>query len=250
MVQDRTEPAENTGMRKFLFASAIFLAVMSGWVFGRKSERDRFIAEAAASPLPTAPVPASARGCSIWFIGSSSIANWDTMPQDMAPWEARNRGIGGATMREITQRFKNEPDSVKPAAIVFYAGENDIAFGGSVDRTMADLEAFIAAKRARYGQLRVLILSVKPSPTRWDEHQSQIEYNRRAQAFATDQPDLEFLDIASMLLVRDRPGPYYRDDGIHLNAEGYRLWAHAIDRALPALVPDAAQRCAVPVKQG
>lgn len=249
-MQGKTAASDGSVLRKGMFALAIFLAVMTGWIFGQNSERSRFIAEAAASPLPTAPVPASSRGCSIWFIGSSSIANWRTMPEDMAPWEARNRGIGGATMKEITQRFKNEPDSVKPAAIVFYAGENDIAFGGTTDHAMDDLKAFIAAKRARYGSLMMLIVSLKPSPTRWDERPLQVEFNRRAQALAANQPDLAFLDIATSLLVQGRPGPYYRDDGIHLNADGYRLWARAIDGALPRILPEAAKRCAVPVKQG
>jgi lysophospholipase L1-like esterase len=246
MSRETAGQVDSDGRRKLLFALTIFVAVLTGWMFGRNAERERFFAEAAASPLPTAPVPLSRPGCSIWFIGSSSIANWRTMPEDMAPWEARNRGIGGATMREITQRFQNEPDGAKPAAIVYYAGENDIAFGGTTDRAITDLQAFVAAKRKRYGAMKVLILSLKPSPTRWDERPLQIEFNKRSQALVASQPDLAFLDIEKLLLVGGRPGPYYRDDGIHLNADGYRVWARAIDGALPKLLPDAVNRCAIP----
>ncbi len=234
---------DRSGRQKLLFALAIAVAVMTGWMFGRNAERERFFAEAAASPLPTAPVPASGRGCTIWFIGSSSIAHWKSMPEDMAPWEARNRGIGGATMREITQRFKNEPVGARPAAIVYYAGENDIAFGGSADRAFADLKAFIAAKRLRYGDMKLAIVSLKPSPTRWTERPAQIEFNRLARALAARQPDLAFIDIQPLLLTNGRPGPYYRDDGIHLNDAGYLRWARAIGGALPQMLPDAAQRC-------
>jgi lysophospholipase L1-like esterase len=232
-----------------LFALAIFVAVMTGWMFGRNNERDRWAAAAAASPLPTAPVPASSRGCSIWFIGSSTIANWRSMPEDMAPWEARNRGIGGATMREITRRFLNEPDGVRPAAIVYYAGENDIAFGASADRAIADLKAFIAAKRERYGDLKLLIVSLKPSPTRWDERPAQIAFNRAASAMAATTPDLAFLDIDPLLLIGGRPGPYYRDDGIHLNDAGYLKWAKALANTMPILLPDAAKHCIVPPRE-
>lgn len=240
---------DRDGRRKLLFALTIFVAVLTGWMFGRNAERERFVAEAAAAPLPTAPVPASTRGCLIWFIGSSSIANWRSMSDDMTPWEARNRGIGGATMREITQRFNNEPDGQKPAAIVFYAGENDIAFGGSTEQAIKDLNAFIAAKRARYGNLKMLIVSLKPSPTRWDKRPQQIEFNRRASALAAQQPDLAFLDIQPLLLINGRPGPYYRDDGIHLNDAGYLKWARAIANAMPALLPDDSKRCTMPPRQ-
>ncbi|ODP36213.1 GDSL-type esterase/lipase family protein [Sphingomonas turrisvirgatae] len=241
--------AEGGVRRKLLFALAIFVAVLTGWMFGRNAERERLFAEAAASPLPTAPVPASLRGCSIWFIGSSSIANWHSMPEDMAPWEARNRGIGGATMREITHRFKNEPDGVPPAAIVYYAGENDIAFGGTADHAIADLQAFIAAKRARYGQMKMMIVSLKPSPTRWDDRPKQLDFNRRASAIATGQADLAFLDIEASLLIAGRPGPYFREDGIHLNDAGYRKWPQAIAGAMPIILPDQARRCNAPPRQ-
>lgn len=233
-----------TGPQKLIFALTIFVAVLTSWSMGRTSERDRIIAEAAASPLPTAPIPASDRGCAIWFVGSSTVALWSDIATDMAPWEARNRGIGGATMRELTQRFANEPTTGRaPAAIVYYAGENDIAFGGNADRAVADLQAFIAAKRNQYGDLKLLVISLKPTPTRWGDRPEQLAFNARARAIAGGAADLAYLEIGPQLLIDGRPGPYYREDGIHLNEVGYRRWSGAIAGALPRLLPTAAARC-------
>ncbi len=232
--------------RKFLFALAIFVAVLTGWMFGRNAERKNSLAEAAATPLPTAPVPASVPGCSIWFIGSSSIANWTTMSADLSPWEARNRGMGGATMEEITRRFRNEPSGATPGAIVYYAGENDIAFGNTPSQALDKLKSFIAAKRGRYGDMKMLILALKPSPTRWDQRPQQIEFDRRVRALVANQRDLSFLDMSQSLIVDGRPGLYYREDGIHLNKDGYRVWARMISQTLPTLIPEAAKQCALP----
>ena len=46
--------------------------------------------------------------------------------------------------------------------------------------------------------------------------------------------DIGFVDVAPSLLIGGRPGPYYVEDGIHLNEAGYRTWGGAVRRALDA----------------
>ncbi|WP_315762811.1 GDSL-type esterase/lipase family protein [Sphingomonas sp. Y38-1Y] len=228
---------------KIIIALAFFLAVMTGWLFGRLDENHRIADAISGTPLPTAPVPARSKDCLIWFIGSSSIANWRSMAEDMAPWEARNRGIGGATMSEITDRLIAEPPGMPPAGIVYYAGENDLAFKRDVDSAFRDFERFVAAKRARYGATQMLVLSLKASPTRWRDLGLQQDFNRRIKAFAARQSDLVYLDLASQLMADGRPGPYFTDDGIHLNKAGYQIWSASIGKVLPEVLAHHGERC-------
>lgn len=249
-MEESTASARGSEPRKMLVALAVFAAIVSCWIAFRQVSFAREQARVAASPLPTTG-PDAERGCTLWFIGSSSMHNWQTLAQDMAPWTARNRGIAGATMDEITHRFGNEPKGEAPQAIVYYAGENDIAFGGTADQAFAGLESFIAAKRKRMGAVPMFVLSLKPSPTRWSDRPAQIAYNRAAERLADRSDDLTFVDIVPRLLVNGQPGPFYIEDGIHMNPAGYVRWAEAVGEALPNELPDdLVKRCSHPGTTG
>lgn len=224
-------------------AFATFAAIVGGWTTSQQAGTAREAARVAASPLPTTG-PDVEHGCTLWFVGSSSMHNWQTLARDMAPWTARNRGIAGATMDEITRRFGNEPRGEPPRAIVYYAGENDIAFGGTAEESVAGLKGFIAAKRKRMGQVPMFVLSLKPSPTRWGDRPAQQAYNREVRRIAEAAADITYVDIVPRLLVNGQPGAFYIDDGIHMNAAGYVQWAQAVSAALPDALPrDLVRRC-------
>jgi lysophospholipase L1-like esterase len=216
---------------KSLIGIAIFIAILGGWLsfvhVGNVRE--------ARSPLPEAG--GNRQACMIWFVGSSSMHNWTSLERDMMPWDARNRGIGGATMDEITMRFGNDAPGPVPRAIIYYAGENDIAFGTTAQQAIVKLGAFIEAKRRRMGRVPLLVISLKPSPTRWGQRPQQDAYNIAARRLADAQDDVDFVDIVPSLLIRGQPGPFYVEDGIHMNAAGYALWAAVIRAALPQALP-------------
>ena len=89
--------------------------------------------------------------CAVWFVGSSSMSRWATLQQDMAPWVTHNRSISGGTLVEISRRFANEQTPQRPRAIVFYAGENDLAFGVPAPTVGAEFRTFMQRKTAALG---------------------------------------------------------------------------------------------------
>ncbi|MBC9031277.1 lysophospholipase [Sphingomonas sp. JC676] len=227
---------------KLLVGIAVFVAVFGGWLAFLYASSVREADRIAHSPLPE--TSGSRQACMIWFVGSSSMHNWKTLDRDMAPWDARNRGIGGATMDEITMRFGNDEPGPAPRAIIYYAGENDIAFGIPAGEAIDKLGKFIEAKRRRLGNVPLLVISLKPSPTRWNFRTAQQEFNAAAHRIADDQDDVDYIDIVPKLLINGRPGPFYVKDGIHMNAAGYALWATAIRAELPHAVPiETLRRC-------
>jgi lysophospholipase L1-like esterase len=216
---------------KCALALAVFTTIFGGWQW-----------VLARQPLPGASNREGA--CVLWFVGSSTMSRWSSLQADLQPWIALNRGMGGATMAEINLHIAHDQAKQAPQAIVYYAGENDLAFGRSVDETLADLREFLAIKSRLFGQTPVFVISLKPSPTRWDRRDQQDQYNMAARAIAKQRPDVAYVDIVPLLIEGGRPGPFYNEDGLHLNGEGYRRWTAALRRALDESLPrNVLQRC-------
>ncbi|MBB4617470.1 GDSL-type esterase/lipase family protein [Sphingomonas abaci] len=214
-------------------AAAVFGAIVGGHVAIAQ-------VQAARAPLPGAGEPTGA--CSLWFIGSSTVYKWSTLARDMEPWQAHNRGIDGALIPRIVQALRHEPPGPAPAGIVYYSGENDIARGASAEQTLSDFRDFLAAKTARYGALPVVVLALKPSPTRWSNRPTQTRFNADLRRLAATRHDLHYLDLRPLLLVDGRPGPFYVEDGVHLNAEGYARWSARLRPALAHMLSPARVR--------
>lgn len=210
-------------------AAAVSAAILGGWTLVRGRD-----AAFAVADLPDDTAPGS---CAVWFIGSSSIHRWTTLGADMRPWTAHNRGVDGATIREVTTRFLHAPPVERPQAIVFYGGDNDIAYGETAAAAIADLRLFLSAEARRMGDLPVFLLSLKPSPARWNLLAEQTAYNAAARSIAAASPTIGFIDIAPRMLRAGRPGPYYVADGTHMNAAGYAIWTDAVRRALARRLP-------------
>jgi lysophospholipase L1-like esterase len=216
---------------KCTLALAVFSIIFGGWIFAKARE-----------PLPGASDREGA--CVLWFVGSSSMSRWNTLQQDLQPWIAQNRGIGGATMSEINLHFEHDQAKHRPQAIIYYAGDNDLAFGRTVDETIADLREFLAIKSRLFGQTPVFIISLKPSPTRWDRRAQQGEFNAAARAMADKQADVAYVDTVPLLLEQGRPGPFFNEDGLHLNDEGYRRWKVALRHSMSEAMPiDVLKKC-------
>ncbi|TCQ00073.1 lysophospholipase L1-like esterase [Sphingomonas sp. PP-F2F-A104-K0414] len=232
-----TRPASRWAeLGKLSVAASVFAVVFGGGVLVMQS---RAAMRAASATLPGGG-PAS--GCALWFIGSSTIHKWSTLATDMAPLDARNRGVDGATMPELLQMIRNEPRGTPPRAIVFYAGENDIAKGASAADDIANLRTFLKLKSARWGNLPVVIVSLKPTPTRWGNLPEQTAFNTAARAIALRTPGATFVNIVPLFLVNHRPGAFYVDDGIHLNAAGYGRLTSAIQPTLKTIIRHAPAR--------
>lgn len=225
-------------MFKAALALAVFSALVGGWWLFQFRQAEAF---ARSLPLPN---HVRQDGCAIWFVGSSSMSRWETLQRDMEPWTAHNRAIPGATLEEISTRFFNERNPQVPEAIVFYAGENDIAFGNSAQTVAAQFASFMQGKTARMGQVPVYFMTVKPSPTRWDDRGTQAAYVAAVRRLAAGRKDLVVVDTASRFLIGGRPGPFYKDDGIHLNDQGYRIWSSRLRDTLGATMPASlVRRC-------
>jgi hypothetical protein len=199
------------------------------------AEVDRF-SEADRTMLP-AP-------CQVLFLGSSSIANWhDTLAADMAPMPVINRGIGDAQIEFENHWFDRIVAPYRPRAIVFYAGENDLNYGKSVDRVVADFDTFMDMKQKALGPTPVYFISIKPSKKRYAQFPLQSEVNDAIRRRAAERNDLAFIDVVPLMLNGGKPKEIFIADGLHMNREGYELWTQAVRAALLPNTEAEAKAC-------
>lgn len=188
------------------------------------AEVQRFIVSDQASP------PAS---CQVLFVGSSSIVNWkETLAADMAPMPVINRGFGGSHIEYVNKWFDQLVAPYHPRAIVFYAGENDIDAGKSVERVVADFDEFMTRKTRALGKTPVYFISLKPSKSRWAQFALQNQVNRSIRARAHKRSDLRYLDVVSPMLENGKPRDIFVGDNLHMSAAGYAIWTRVVREAL------------------
>jgi lysophospholipase L1-like esterase len=151
---------------------------------------------------------------------------------------ALNRGIEGATFDDIIPGFETiQPSEGRPTAIILYAGENDIARGIDVSTVVQQLKAFVAIRDRILKDVPIFILSAKPSPGRREYLAQQSRYNEEVKILAAKFPDIHYVDVTSPLLIDGKMGPNYQSDDIHMNDNGYQIWATVLRQRLDEVLP-------------
>lgn len=171
-----------------------------------------------------------AKGC-ILFVGSSSIRIWQSVAADFPDYCVLNRGFGGSMMSDANYYFDDIVAPYQPQIIVLYEGDNDLASHKSADRIMSDFEVFLGKVKNQIGNIPVLYVAAKPSPSRWELREKYAELNQKIHAYCDDHKNLEYIDIVKpMLGDNGRPKPeIFRSDSLHMNPGGYKIWTAVID---------------------
>lgn len=172
----------------------------------------------------------------VLFMGSSSFRLWDSIAEDMAPVPVVRRAFGGAKYRDLAIYA---PECVRGLkfgrAMIFLA--NDIR--GKEDDNDPDTVArfariVIAALRREQPEVKIYLVAVTPTESRWEYWPLIQQVNQRLQAIAESEPNVMFVSTASAYLNADgKPrAELFKDDRLHLNADGYRIWAAMLKDAL------------------
>ena len=174
----------------------------------------------------------------IVFVGSSSIVRWD-VEASFPGLRCINRGFGGSYMEDAARYADRIVVPYRPRIVVVYAGDNDIAHGRTPGQVATAARALVADLRTKLPETRLVLISIKPSPRRWHLFAKMQEANRGLAAIAQDDPQVRFLDVATAMLGPDgKPrAELYVDDGLHLTAAGYGLWASMLRPELEAVPP-------------
>lgn len=177
----------------------------------------------------------------VLFLGSSSIRFWITSAQDFPELTVLNRGFGGSQVADSVRYADRIVIPYRPRMIVFYAGTNDIDAGKSPAQVTKDFSEFVVKVHTSLPDTRIVYISINPSVLRIKEAPDVRETNRLiadyVRANNSKTLKLSFIDTYSKLLGPDgQPrAEILRPDGLHLNTEGYRLWAAILHPQILAL---------------
>lgn len=183
--------------------------------------------------------PAAAGEARVVFMGDSITDGWK-LAEYFPGKPYVNRGISGQTTPQMLVRFRPDVLALKPRAVVILAGTNDIA-GNTGPMTLEMIEDNYAsmAELARAHGVQVVFASVLPvhdygknkvTERRSPEHIRALNEWLKKYAAANGHTYLDYygrmLDDKGMLKAE------LAGDGLHPNADGYKVMAPLAEAAI------------------
>lgn len=165
----------------------------------------------------------------VLFVGSSSIRLWK-LDESFPDLKTINRGFGGSHLADSVAFAERIVIPYRPKLVVLYAGDNDLAAGKTPARVLSDFKQFVAKVEAALPETRIAFISIKPCPKRWALVDRVRATNASISEFISRDERLRYIDVFPPMLGADgKPrGELFREDGLHLNAAGYKLWAELL----------------------
>ncbi len=172
---------------------------------------------------------------SIVCVGSSSMAMWHSrIEKDLAPLTIIKRGFGGSNYNDAITYAHRIITNYKPRAVLVYEGDNDIAQKVSPENVLNACKLFVKTLRDKLPNVRIYVISVKPSIKRASMWEDMKKANALQKAYCDKHDYLTFIDVSEVLCEKD--GSIKKDifikDNLHLNQKGYDLWSKHIGDAL------------------
>ena len=171
----------------------------------------------------------------IVFTGSSTIRRWLTLTEDFPGFRVVNRGFGGSQMEDSVAFAERILVPHEPAAIVIFAGSNDINAKKTAERVADDFKAFVAKVRARLSKTEICFIEITSSPLRWAQRDQVVEANRLIRGFCEQTPGVKFIPVREKFFGENGEprAELFASDRLHPNADGYKIIADAIRPFLP-----------------
>jgi lysophospholipase L1-like esterase len=183
------------------------------------------------------PLPGQKR---VVFFGSSTIENWGRRYDSVFfPGKTYiNRGISGETTPQMLLRFQQDVVNLKPAAVVFLGGTNDVAGNTgpmTIEMTEDNIRVMVAIAKAN--GIKIILASqlpVKQFP--WNKCVSPeselLALNKWESNLAVSQ-HLGYVDFYGVLAGPD--GNFHSGlslDGVHPNKKAYDIMAPTVQRVI------------------
>lgn len=172
----------------------------------------------------------------ILFVGSSSFTKWKDVQDYFPGYPILNRGFGGSTLPDLIRYAGDVIYPYQPKQVVIYCGENDLASSDTVTATtvVGRFKTLFGMIRQHLGNVPVVFVSLKPSPSRARLFSKMKEVNDQIKSFLQKDKNAAFADVYSKML--DANGQPIKDifleDNLHMNAKGYAIWKPVIEPLL------------------
>ena len=174
------------------------------------------------------------RSLNVDSVPNGTVFVGDSITQDYNVYEffkgknVYNRGIGGDTSEGVLNRLDESVFSLKPKAVFLLIGTNDLVSPQfSLEKTMSNIQAIIKNLQAFDSSLKIHLLSILPVNRTIDATTVGLRNNSLIDKLNQQLKDLKavhFIDLYPSLLDANKNlSEKYTIEGLHLNAEGYRV---------------------------
>ncbi|NCP84999.1 MAG: hypothetical protein GW823_08910 [Bacteroidetes bacterium] len=170
------------------------------------------------------------------FMGSSSIRLWETLKEDMSPLPVIQRGYGGAQYSDLIHFTELFIKPHKLGGIVIFVA-NDIRAQPD-DKTPAEVLALfkevVRISRKTHPNIPIYSIAITPTRSRWKAWPEIKISNELVKAYCNKTDNVHFIETDSVFL--DEKGEpidsLFREDKLHLTADGYKVWTKIIRKNL------------------
>ena len=175
---------------------------------------------------------------SVIMAGSSSMENWSTSVEDMAPVTTANVGIGGTTVEQWSEKLAQRLIyPYNPRAVIFYVGINNIinsnktgAETGNALRTLFD------DVHAHLPEAEIYFIMINKVPGYTKYYYEINVANDIVTSYASHCNYVTLIDAGSKLIKKSgkTSSAYFLTDGLHMSLCGYVIWGKEVKDAFIA----------------
>lgn len=170
----------------------------------------------------------------VLFLGSSTFTKWENLEADFKEINAVNRAFGGSIAQDVNTHLERLVFNYKPRKIVYYEGDNDIYFKMTPKAFVDTCKQFVARVHARMPETEIVLISIKPSPSRKKLWTNMQKANTMLKEFAEKTENVRYIDVSKHMF--DEKGNILTDiwenDRLHLNSKGYEIWYKVLKEEL------------------
>lgn len=182
------------------------------------------------------------------MIGDSITHGWEGAGKDVWKkyYEHRkpiNMGFSGDRTEHVLWRLEQLPlNKINPKAAVLMIGTNNIGHGSSGPKEAADgIKAIVGKLQKQYPNMQILVLNVFPRGNKPEDgaRKKIEEINSYLPELLKGEKNVTLLDINPVFLDENNIlQPEIMKDFLHPGADGYALWAKAVEPTLARLFGD------------
>ena len=161
------------------------------------------------------------------FTGSSTIRMWNTLEETFLNENLINTGFGGSKASDLERHLFPLVIKFEPSRVFIYEGDNDLWADVPVADILQSLDNIATRIHLINPETQIFLIGAKPSPSRWEKKENYLIFNKLLAEYCKAKEKVEFVDVWKALTKEDgspRPELYIQDQ-LHLNAEGYKIWA-------------------------
>jgi lysophospholipase L1-like esterase len=161
------------------------------------------------------------------FIGSSSIALWESLKRDFSPYTVIQAGFGGSRIADAITYHDRLINRYHPKIVVLFSGTNDLCGDESTATPMYVAESIaqlMKLVRLENPDTVRIVLPITPTPSRAHVRHLVDEANVLIHRYALRE-GYRVVDTASSVLIDNTPDPAcFVEDQLHLSPLGYKKW--------------------------